>query len=89
MGSVTGDCESCKNEMSARTTCVNSVDFALGLGGDLHSPMARANHPPNPVQNQPHLYDLRVQISFNFFYNFPQIVLPDDLQEFNVAHESY
>ena len=47
VGSITGDCESCQNEISALTTRVNRVNFALGQGDDLHLPMAHANHPPD------------------------------------------
>ena len=39
MGSIIGDCESHQNEISALITRVNGGDFALGQGGDLHSPL--------------------------------------------------
>ena len=41
VGSVTGDCESCQNGISALTTCVNGGDFALDLGNDLHELQAK------------------------------------------------
>ena len=40
MVGITDDCESCQNAISALTTHVSGVDFALGPGG-----MAHANHP--------------------------------------------
>ena len=43
VASITDDCESCQNEISALTKSVNGCDFALGQGGDLHSPMANVN----------------------------------------------
>ena len=66
--SVTGDFESCHNEISALTMSVNGGDFALGLCGDLHTPMAHANHHHDSVQNHTHLHKLFVQQSFNNAY---------------------
>ena len=45
----TNDYESCQNEISALTTWVNGVDFALGQGGDVHFPMAHVNQHTDPV----------------------------------------
>ena len=39
VGSITLDCESCQNEISALTTRINVVDFALGrVVGSCKSP---------------------------------------------------
>ena len=64
MRSITDDCESCQNEISALTMSTNGVDFALGQGGDLQLPTPCANHHPT-VQNQPHLHSLFMEKSFN------------------------
>ena len=53
VGSITGDCESCQNEISALTIHVTGVDFT-----------AHANHPPDTVQDHPHLHSLFMQKSF-------------------------
>ena len=46
MGSITGDCESCQNEISALANRVNRVDVALGQGGNLISAYCYCKSPP-------------------------------------------